>query len=173
MTTVVGWQTRPTIPLVVKAMETGNGGRQFRLDPNRIRRSASYRGALAKAGKLLRKPQRLIDLVDTASAKAAKLHRGPIQQAKDKLATLLRLVKAYAVGDYRSVSWTNLVMIVAAIIYFLSPLDLIPDFFAGLGYIDDATILSWTLRAIGDELSTFSEWEKSSGETSTIEIAED
>lgn len=154
-------------------METGKGDRQYRLNPDRVRGSASYRSALAKAGKLLKKPQRLIDLVDTASAKAAKLHRGPIQEAKSKLATLLRLVKAYAVGDYRSVSWANLVMIVAAIIYFLSPLDLIPDFFAGLGYIDDATILSWTLRAIGDELSTFSEWEKSGGMAPTIELAED
>lgn len=40
-------------------------------------------------------------------------------------------------------------------IYFVSPIDLIPDFILGLGLIDDATVLAWTIRACASDLAAF------------------
>ena len=52
-------------------------------------------------------------------------------------------------------------MIVASLIYFVSPIDLIPDFILGLGFIDDATVLAWTIRACAADLAAFIAWENS------------
>ena len=55
-------------------------------------------------------------------------------------------------------------MIVASLIYFVSPIDLIPDFILGFGLIDDATVLAWTIKACASDLAAFIAWEKTQPE---------
>ena len=43
-------------------------------------------------------------------------------------------------------------MLMAAIAYFITPADVIPDFIAGLGYTDDAAVLMAAIRAVGASL---------------------
>jgi hypothetical protein len=45
-------------------------------------------------------------------------------------------------------------LIVAALHYLITPVDLVPDFRSG-GYIDDALLLSWVFGAAADELEPF------------------
>ena len=45
-------------------------------------------------------------------------------------------------------------ILVGALVYFVLPADLIPDFLAGLGYTDDATVLMTALSAVGSQLRT-------------------
>ena len=40
---------------------------------------------------------------------------------------MLRLIRAYYRGDYRLIAESTLVIIIAAVIYVVSPLDVIPD----------------------------------------------
>jgi uncharacterized membrane protein YkvA (DUF1232 family) len=42
---------------------------------------------------------------------------------------------------------------IVAVVYIVSPVDIIPDFLLPIGVIDDATAFSWLLFAIGQELS--------------------
>jgi uncharacterized membrane protein YkvA (DUF1232 family) len=51
--------------------------------------------------------------------------------------------------------------ILAAIIYFLNPIDLIPDFIPGLGLTDDFSVLLWVYNSVSTEVVKFLEWEKS------------
>lgn len=44
-------------------------------------------------------------------------------------------------------------MLLAALAYFVVPTDLIPDFIAGLGYTDDATVLFATLRLVAGNIT--------------------
>lgn len=141
-------------------MDTGETSKPNRPSAERIRHSTAYRSALARAAKVLKKPEKLTKLVDEATAKAGKLEKGPIVEARDNLTALFRMVRAYGKSDYRSISWTNIVLVVGAIVYFVMPIDLVPDFIAALGYLDDAAILTWTVKAIGDELEKFKTWEK-------------
>ena len=75
--------------------------------------------------------------------------------------TFLRFILAYARGDYRQVSWQPLVLIVAAVLYFLMPVDVIPDFIVGLGYVDDAAVIAWVMSTVGFEVEKFRQWEAS------------
>jgi uncharacterized membrane protein YkvA (DUF1232 family) len=145
-----------------------------KLNPQRVRSSATYRGAMAKATKILKKPEKIAKLVSDASAKASKLDDNRLGAAKDNLLALFRLVKAYGKGQYKAISWSNLVLVVAALVYFVTPIDLVPDFLLALGYFDDAALLGWTIRAIGDELAKFTQWEKNQATpVGAVEVADD
>lgn len=156
-------------------MDIGAEPKSSKINPERIRKSASYRAALARAAKVLKKPEKLTNLINDAAKKAGTLNKGPIAEARDSLFALFRLLKAYTKGEYRDLSWSNLVLVVSALLYFVMPVDLLPDIITGLGYLDDAAILTWTINALGHELERFKSWEKSHPEHPhrAVEMAED
>ncbi|MFI0352201.1 YkvA family protein [Actinomadura sp. 9N407] len=45
----------------------------------------------------------------------------------------------------------KIIAMVAAVVYIVSPIDLIPDFLLPVGIVDDATALTWLLVAAGQE----------------------
>ncbi|WP_353722077.1 YkvA family protein [Dyadobacter sp. 676] len=80
---------------------------------------------------------------------------------------LIRMVKAYASGEYKQLPWKSLVSIVAVLIYFVSPIDLIPDFLPVIGISDDVALVVWLIKTLGDDIRKFADWEKA---TRTINI---
>lgn len=71
---------------------------------------------------------------------------------------LYELVRAYVDGSYREVPWASIATAVAAVVYFLSPIDLIPDMIPGLGYIDDIFVVRFALASIQSDLRTYCEF---------------
>jgi len=78
-----------------------------------------------------------------------------------------RLIRAYANGQYREISLENLSLIIAALIYFVMPIDALPDFITGLGLADDATVLAWTFNTVKTELDRFITWEADTKEATS------
>lgn len=156
-------------------MDIGAEPKSSKINPERIRKSSAYRAALARATKVLKKPEKLTNLINDATHKAGTLNKGPIAEARDSLFALFRLLKAYSNGDYRDLSWSNLVLVVGAILYFVMPIDLLPDIIVGLGYLDDAAIITWTINSLGQELERFKRWETShpAQPRRSVEMAED
>ncbi len=72
-----------------------------------------------------------------------------------ELRLLFELVKDYWKGKYRKVPYFSIAMSVTAIIYFLSPIDLIPDAIPGVGYLDDALVLALALKSIEEDLREY------------------
>ena len=83
-----------------------------------------------------------------------------VAAAKEKLGVFSRLAGAYASGKYRNVPWKTVMTVLAAIIYFLNPLDLVPDFIPLMGLTDDFAVLVWVYNSIQGEINKFLEWEK-------------
>ena len=81
--------------------------------------------------------------------------------ARDRFFVLGRLIKAYALGQYREVPWKTILLIVAAIIYFVNPLDLVPDIIPLSGLTDDFAVLVWVYNTVSNEIEKFLVWEKS------------
>lgn len=79
---------------------------------------------------------------------------------KDKFFVLGRLIKAYALGNYRQIPWKTILLIVAAIIYFVNPLDLIPDVVPLTGLTDDFAVLVWVYNSVSSEIDKFVAWEE-------------
>jgi len=53
-----------------------------------------------------------------------------------------------------------IVSVLGAIIYFVNPLDLIPDFIFLFGYLDDAAIIAFVINMIQNDIKKFIYWEK-------------
>lgn len=75
--------------------------------------------------------------------------------------TFVRLLSAFIKGDYREVSKTTMVIVLGGLVYFISPLDFIPDFIPIVGYLDDATVIVYIIKRIKNEIDKFEEWEAS------------
>lgn len=126
---------------------------------DRTRRSRMYQEALRMASEYLNDPQKMDDLLNRAGKKAEK-KQGPLNNAWQQAQTLMSMLNSYRKGEYRDVSSKTVLLIVAALLYFVMPADLIPDFIIGLGYLDDVALLAWTYRQISDELEKFEHWQK-------------
>lgn len=125
----------------------------------RVRASRAYARATSRAQEYIDEPEKLKSLAAAAGRKA-EVRSGPLAAVIKPLKDALRLVLAYAKGSYREISWRSLLILVAAVVYFVMPVDLVPDFILGLGLLDDAAILAWTLRTLNQDLERFLAWER-------------
>jgi uncharacterized membrane protein YkvA (DUF1232 family) len=130
------------------------------IDPAlKARLEAEFAQAVKSAKDYVDNPQRLRDLFQEASKEAASMPTDPFKDTWAYLQTMLRLVRAYYRGEYREITESTLVVIIAAIIYMVSPLDVIPDAIPALGFLDDATVLALAIRRTRDDLDRFMVWE--------------
>jgi uncharacterized membrane protein YkvA (DUF1232 family) len=109
------------------------------------------------AVRLMSDPEATKQLADEAEKKA-KGATGPLRDILGEVKALIRLVRAYASGTYRAVPFESMVIIVLALIYLVSPIDVIPDFLPG-GLIDDAAVLAFALAQVREEVIDFMAWE--------------
>ncbi|MEB6591102.1 MULTISPECIES: YkvA family protein [Pseudomonas] len=92
----------------------------------------------------------------------AVARKGPrIGQLREDLKLLQGLCLAWWRGEYRAISPKALVTIVAGLLYFVSPIDAIPDWLLGVGFLDDIAVLGWVLKTVADELARFKAWRDS------------
>ncbi len=115
-----------------------------------------------KAEKVLSQPERVDRLLKTSRRKLSKLELEE-QDFKGILGTIktfIRMVKAYRNGQY-NLPWSTVLMIVAALVYFVVPLDLIPDFIPLGGFVDDFAIVVTIFKKIKEDILDFHAWETS------------
>ena len=127
----------------------------------RLSQHAIFRKFLGKAGGILGKPAKLAMLLSNAYTKLIDTNSSDsgFAQVKGIMQTFIRLVKAYANGSYRAVSNRSLLVGVGVLLYFISPIDLIPDFIPVLGLMDDISLMAWFVDAFQKEISNFRAWE--------------
>lgn len=77
---------------------------------------------------------------------------------KDDLKLLLALANAWWRGEYRQISTQALLAVVATLVYFISPLDAIPDWLPGVGFLDDIAMIGWLMSSWRSELDAFRQW---------------
>ena len=77
---------------------------------------------------------------------------------RSKLRLLWMVLRDYANGSYRRVPWKAVAALVAAVLYVVSPLDLIPDLLVPLGFTDDVLALALTWGLVKKELREYCAW---------------
>lgn len=77
-----------------------------------------------------------------------------LAEVLDDLKMLYNYVHDIATGTYTDYSKAKLAIAVAALIYVVSPIDLIPDFLPG-GFIDDVAIVGFAIKQLHDELEKY------------------
>ena len=68
--------------------------------------------------------------------------------------TLLQMIRAVLSGSYR-MSLLTTIIVIAALIYIVSPIDLVPDFIVFFGWLDDGFVLYLLLKRLTVETQRF------------------
>ncbi len=125
--------------------------------------------ARRSAARVLKSRYRSLFLARVAYKKLFK-DKGGMQAVAGDVRLLIRLVQAWARKEYRAIPWRPLLYATAALAYFVSPLDLIPDLIPGLGFIDDVAIVGAVLQSIQRELQAFKAWEQAVSHAELSEV---
>ncbi|MCM8569762.1 YkvA family protein [Gramella jeungdoensis] len=86
--------------------------------------------------------------------------KGKLKRYLDDAILLFSLVKDYTSGAYRDIPFNIIASAGAALLYVLSPVDLIPDFIPVLGYLDDAAVLAFCLNLMEKDLAIYKLWKE-------------
>jgi|GEM_PF-1342239 len=78
-----------------------------------------------------------------------------VKEAYSGLLLFFRAFRAWRKGYYPLFPKKTILLAALAFIYVLSPIDLIPDVLAGIGWLDDAAVLAFLFRQITKELDGF------------------
>jgi len=70
----------------------------------------------------------------------------------------ISLLKAYKDKEYIEIPMGSIIAIISALIYFLSPVDLIPDVIPGVGYLDDGAVIAAVYILIHDDIEEYKVW---------------
>ena len=80
--------------------------------------------------------------------------RKGLQNIKKTLVLIRDYLRDVTTGRYKEYHTGKLILIVAAVIYVVSPLDFLPDLLPG-GLIDDVSIAVWVMKEVGEELEKY------------------
>lgn len=115
-----------------------------------------------RAEEYLHDPEKSRILVEEAVKKANEREPGS-KISKDfwsQFKAFIRMLKAYINKEYTIIPWASIAMVTGAVLYFVSPIDLVLDWIPVAGLIDDAAVLVFVLRQIRGDLEKFQIWEE-------------
>ncbi len=117
---------------------------------------------LAKAKSILKDKKKLESLIQKVLVKLKDLSKDKksIKDFSEHISLFVRVIESYSSGKYTYVPWKSIALIVAGILYFTYPMDLIPDFIPVAGIIDDVALIAWIYKSVQEDIEKFLEWEK-------------
>lgn len=89
-----------------------------------------------------------------------------IPLAGNKLAcvpVMASLLRSYVKKEYRDIPIGSIIAIVSALIYFVSPLDIVPDSIPVIGYFDDAAVVAACWNLVQSDIDEYIDWREKSG----------
>lgn len=83
---------------------------------------------------------------------------GVLKKYTELAKVMIAMVNDYRKGIYKKVPWFSIAAIVFSLLYVLNPLDMVPDFLPGIGYIDDLTVFTLSLKFLQTDLHDYLNW---------------
>ena len=77
------------------------------------------------------------------------------------LCEILELLRDRVTGAYKETPWRTIAALTGALIYVLSPIDLILDFIPGIGFLDDALVIGLAIKLAQPDLKKYRAWKAS------------
>ena len=77
------------------------------------------------------------------------------------LSDIFELLRDRVTGAYKETPWRTIAALTGALIYVLSPIDLILDFIPGIGFLDDAVVIGLAIKLAQPDLEKYRTWKAS------------
>lgn len=78
------------------------------------------------------------------------------------------LVRNYIRKEYTDIPIGSLIAIISSLIYFVSPIDIIPDSIPFLGYFDDAAVVAACWKLVEADVAEYIKWREDNGKILNI-----
>ena len=72
--------------------------------------------------------------------------------------SMISLVRSYTKKEYTEIPIGTIIAIISALLYFISPVDLIPDVIPVAGHLDDAAVVGACLALVKSDLDDYKKW---------------
>lgn len=116
---------------------------------------------IRKAAYLMKNKTRIQEV--TKEALGMITSKRKLGQVKGEVLLMIDLIHDAVFGKYKGWSKKNVVLAVAALIYLISPIDLVPDFLIGIGFGDDLAVIAWAFAKLSLELKRYVAWRRDQG----------
>lgn len=128
---------------------------------SKITENKFYQRAKEKATRIVGDKDKMNELVNASKDKLGNINfeDSKVSRMAINLRVMSRMIKEYTKGSYRELPWRSLTAIVAGMVYFLMPIDLIPDFIPFTGLLDDFTVIMLISGAFRQDIEEFIAWE--------------
>ena len=73
------------------------------------------------------------------------------------------LIRSYVKKEYTDIPIGTIIAIVSALIYFVSPIDLVPDSIPVIGYFDDAAVVGACWLLVESDVEEYDKWRNDNG----------
>ena len=101
--------------------------------------------------------QHLIKLVQRRGSVAQSLDDIPkrMHRVANQTRLVLELIDDFVEGRYREIPWRSMVVLAGAVLYTVSPTDVVPDFVPILGAMDDLALVAVATRLLRKDLERY------------------
>jgi uncharacterized membrane protein YkvA (DUF1232 family) len=118
------------------------------------------KGMLAKNLKeaivCLKNPKKLSRLL-TAVIVYVRKNKIAAKSLLNNILLLWEMTNAWFKREYKDIPKKTIALVITALIYFITPIDLIPDWIPG-GFLDDAALVTWVIQSINNDIRKFETW---------------
>lgn len=104
--------------------------------------------------------EKIIDDTNKIESLLDKINFKKLEKEFSKLFTMAEIIKAYIKKEYTTIPKRSILAILGAIIYFVNPLDLIPDTLPVVGHVDDLSIILVCWNAISKDIDDYITWKQ-------------
>ena len=111
-----------------------------------------------KAIQILKSAEALDKLLEKVEDKLVTL--GPKGKKFAYIPEMIMLIRSYIIKEYTDITFAGLVLITTSLLYFLSPIDVIPDFIPGAGLLDDMLVANTIIKWCDQDIEKYMEWRK-------------
>jgi uncharacterized membrane protein YkvA (DUF1232 family) len=141
--TLKGRTTGRTVTAKIKKAEA-------RIDKKKLKKEIKQRAGQVSESDV----EEIVNKEDEISKKLKKVP-GIFTKIINQIILLLDMIKSYWSGEYREIPWFSIAMSAAALLYFINPIDIIPDIIPLIGFVDDAFVVGFVIKSIQGDLKKY------------------
>lgn len=112
----------------------------------------------SRAAEYIKDKNKVSTLLSLAFRKG--MNSDSLKQVWEQFQLLINVLKDWVSGEYKEMPKRTVLILVAALLYFITPADLVPDIIPLSGYLDDVTVIGFVYSHISKDLDRYKVWKE-------------